>query len=378
MTNARSLYGKPWSEREYIIVLHHYLLHRDEPKHTNAPFVKEVVAMRMENYTSIDPEMSEARAGLTNINRLGKRLFNKWVSAPESLRDCADLLMREAKGKRQGDLFDPSPVQIPKVFGHYEIADLIGEGGFGVVYSCIEIETNKLFALKIVRADKLFDSEALSRFRREIKILKTIDHPNVVKIREDNLDSERNLPAFVMKLATCSLAEYIQNKRVESGRGNFPILDRPEAVHIVQSVLDGLNALHRNEPPVLHRDVNPSNILLADDEWVLADFGLAKFASAAPATSTFFTTTRHGVGTQNYAAPEQYFNFTETGFATDVFSIGMLMWELFTDLGPPMDRRDLGLGEKMNAVVDKATHRDANLRYQSMREMREAFLSALE
>ena len=102
MPKPSDIYGKPWSEREYIIVLHNYMLHRDEPRHHLRDYVKDIanmlgrsvgsVVMRMENYASLDPKETQRRKGLVNISALGRKVFSDWFQREEALRDCAEVL----------------------------------------------------------------------------------------------------------------------------------------------------------------------------------------------------------------------------------------------------------------------------------------------
>src|ERR1700722_14788942 len=124
MSKPSEIYGKPWSEREYIIVLHHYILHSDEPRHHLRDYVKMVahllgrtpasIVMRMENYASLDPEEKRHRKGLVNITPLGQKVFDEWFTNPDSLQACAEVLIRDAHASEQPSLFDPEPVKLPR------------------------------------------------------------------------------------------------------------------------------------------------------------------------------------------------------------------------------------------------------------------------
>lgn len=389
MATAGELYGRPWSEREFIIVLHYYFEHRNEPRHAGCRYVEELsevlgrtsgaILMRMENYASIDPDLRGARVGLININALGRRVFNEWCMKTDALRDCARAFIRDSKATNLPTLFDPHPVRVPKAFGKYELVDKIGEGAAGIVFSCINTNDNCPFAIKIIRTEGIYDPNVFHRFLREIHALKAVSHPNVINLYEDNLESERNFPAFVMDLAAHSLTGYAEE--IYRGQDTLlrPVVPCQEAMCIIRSVLDAAEALHSNSPRLIHRDINPNNVLqLPDGRWALADFGLAKFLSTAPVSTSFRTTTERGWGTTWYAAPEQYNNFSTTDERSDIYSVGMLMWELFSSCGPPPSERDSGLDDAMEAVFRKATARDPSQRYATIRELREDLLDAAE
>ena len=387
MTTPEHLYGRPWSEPEFLIVLHYYLKHHDEPKHEGTQFVNDLsrilgrtvssVLMRMENYASIDPTVQETRVGLIHITDFGRRLFEKWRNQPESLELTAGVLIRQAEQKDVPDLFNPSPIKIPKAFGRYELVDQLGEGTSGLVFSCIDTESKKAFAIKIIHSHIVQDAEIFHRFLREIHALKAVSHPNVIALHQDNLDSERNFPAFVMDLATHSLTGYLEEARHSQIERKRPILHFTESQTIIHAAMDAVEALHQNVPKLIHRDINPNNLLrLPNGRWVLADFGLAKFLSTAPVSTSFQTTTHRGWGTMWYTAPEQYDDFMNSTERTDVYSLGMLIWELFTNAGPPPS--DLGLPEELAELYRKATARDPNQRHGSVDELRREFDKALK
>jgi len=318
--------------------------------------------------------MSGKRAGLSHINALGRRVFDHWYTRQDALAECAAAFSRDRQSQFVPSLFEPNRVQIPRAFEHYELVDQIGVGGCGTVFSCIEVETQQLFAIKIISTDKIHDQEAIHRFRREIKALKSRAHPNIIRLHEDNLDSERNFPAFVMDFASHSLTSFVEAVSREQSNRRRPLLSSSQASEIIAAIFEAVHALHTDSPRIMHRDINPNNILrLPNGSWVLADFGLAKFISSAPLMTSFHTTTQRGWGTQWYTAPEQYHNFRDVDERTDIYSLGILIWELFTEGNPPPDRDHLGLTEPIAAVYSKATHRDPSQRYQSVGHLRSAF-----
>jgi eukaryotic-like serine/threonine-protein kinase len=142
--------------------------------------------------------------------------------------------------------------------------------------------------------------------------------------------------------------------------------------------MDGVEALHNNTPPIIHRDIKPENLLkLSDGNWVLADFGLAKFAQPSSVSTSFATASGKAMGTSGYAAPEQFRDFRAVCHRADVYSLGVLLWELFSTAWGQIDRSDLELPQNLAAVVLKATDKKATNRHASVQELRRDYLSAI-
>ncbi len=111
---------------------------------------------------------------------------------------------------------------------------------------------------------------------------------------------------------------------------------------------------------------------------MLADFGLAKFLSTAPISTSFRTSTGPGPGTQWFTAPEQYRRFLDADERADIYSLGVLIWELYSAFTPPLDRHDTGLSRRLQPMVLKATERNPADRFASVTELRAAFCDAVE
>ena len=384
MSKPGEIYGRYWSEAEYIIVLHLYLKNRDRPRHHLCDWVIDMaqllgrtpgaVVMRMENYASLDPEENKSRKGLVNITEFGARIFREWAQKRGALNDCAEVLIREMEASRRPSLLEPEPVRLPKAFGKYELLDPLGEGAFGSVFSCMSTETSQVYAIKIIKTRSAGSEadEILGRCRREIRALKTVSHPNIIRIFEDNLDEQRDFPGFVMDLADVSLAGHLDRCAKAAGTSRVrPAIPAGEAVRILRGILDAVSAMHEHRPSLIHRDINPNNVLrMPTGTWVLADFSLAKFLQST-SFSTTFATTHQGWGTAYYTAPEQWKDFSYSDERADVFSLGVLTWELLSEAWPPFDRAHLALPERIAQVVLKATERDREQRQKTVRALRQ-------
>ena len=255
-------------------------------------------------------------------------------------------------------------------FLKYTIKRKISTGSFGTVYEILNEEDNKIYALK-----ELTNMDAVSkqRFEREVKILSELDHPNIIKIFYWNVvgDPPKFAPYYIMEyLGGNSLKEYMSEKFNSDDRYYF---DLRWAINTI--ILPICNALaHVHSSNIYHRDLKPSNIIFTDDKKStvkIADWGLVKieepFAkdlenSAAPISSagtTSMTTTTTSTdidrrsleltavlsegnigGTPDYCSPEQWFatvnnNDKLIDGRTDIFSLGIIFYELLTRRRPP-------------------------------------------
>ncbi len=388
MAELRTLYGRPWSDREYLLVLDAYFANRDRPRHVGMDYVKDLanlmgrtpaaIVMRMENFASLDTAGQGDRSGLGNVGERCRQLFAKWNGNSGNLHEVAAAFRDDARTASVPSLFEPEPVRLPKAFGRYELLDELGQGGFGVVYSCIDTQEQTPRAIKILRADRAGGDEIIHRFRREIRALRQVQSRHVISVFDDNLDGERHYPAFVMELAETSLAKHLRTRDATATERTRPVLSAVESARILRDVLLGVAAMHSSNTVVIHRDINPNNILkTSDGRWLLADFGLAKFAPTATVTTQFSTLTGQGWGTEPYAAPEQWIDFSRTNERTDIYALGVLIWELFSNAWPPLDRMASGLPDGLRDVFLRATAREPHQRFESVGEMSSAIESAL-
>ena len=390
MPSPGEIYGVRWSEKEYLIVLDHYLRHRREVEGPDTPAIEQLsnilgrtshsILYRLQNFASVDPEETDPKKkSRLHLSQEGRRLFKEWSKKAEALREVAAAFLRDEKGKMKPDLFNPTPRHIPVTFENYEMLDEIGHGGFGIVFSCLHIVSGEAFALKVIDGAKLKEQDCVHRFLREIRALKSIIHPNVIRIFADNLDREREFPGFVMELAVTDLAKCIAERRmVKRDKGRAAPLDPLEAQKVMRSMFDAVSALHESPTPMLHRDINPTNILrLEDGRWVLADFSLAKFLPPTSASSSYLTSSGVGMGTAHYAAPEQYSDMANTDCRADVYSLGWVLRELFTTGDPYYPRPDVsGLPQALDAVFQKAISHEKSARFDNVRDLQVAFEKA--
>jgi serine/threonine protein kinase len=196
--------------------------------------------------------------------------------------------------------------------GAFTCDRLLGQGGFAWVYA-VRRDDGKSLALKVLKPRYANDPAFESRFRKESAFAAELRHPNIVQIEEVGVD--QGLPYFAMELHPGSLRSRLEQS---------PVLDEAEVVQIAEGVAQALAFAH--ERNVVHRDIKPDNILLAEDgRPVLADFGIARAVSGYVAATGFMMT----IGTPAYVSPEQAQGRTLDG-RSDLYSLGITMYRMVT------------------------------------------------
>lgn len=208
--------------------------------------------------------------------------------------------------------------------GSYEILSLLGAGGMGEVYRARDSKLCRSVAIKVLPSDVARDPEKLDRFRREAKVLASLNHPNIASIYGFE-DSDK--PGLVMELVEGpTLASRI-------AAGHLPI---EEALNIAKAVCEALEYAH--EHGIVHRDVKPANIKISDDGTVkLLDFGLAKALESVSlntdisSSPTFTQITQAGLilGTAGYMSPEQA-KGRQIDRRSDIWAFGCVLFEMLT------------------------------------------------
>ncbi|MGA1985286.1 MAG: protein kinase, partial [Candidatus Sulfotelmatobacter sp.] len=201
-----------------------------------------------------------------------------------------------------------------KRIGKYEVIDLLGRGGMGLVYRAFDRQLNREVAIKTVTEGFTGDQEMLQRFYREAAKTGALKHPNIVIVYD--LGEQDGFPYIVM--------EYLSgdplDKLIRSGQS----LALAFKLKIIEQVCYALGYAHRND--VIHRDVKPANVIVQSDGIVkLLDFGIARQEK----TDGHLTRTGHVIGTIQYMAPERLRNEPFDG-RSDIFSVGVMLFELLT------------------------------------------------
>ena len=302
-------------------------------------------------------------------------------AAPTVVRDC--LALAETM-PADSDAEPQEAERVGCVLGaRYEIESLLGRGGMGSVFAARELATGERVALKILRDYARFDPQILDRFLQESLASALIQHPNVVRALGAFHDDVEG-PVLVLELLHGeNLAEHIERC------GALPV-DR--ALQIALQIAEGISAAHARG--VIHRDLKPANVFLqagqaARDVRVrVLDFGVSLLREFGQVPSNAVL-----LGTLSYMAPEQLQSAKTADERTDVYSLGMTLYEmlagktpfqetsasellheiLFSPV-PQLSEHCPALGRAVAEVVGRAVQRDPAMRYQSMQEFRAALL----
>jgi len=205
-----------------------------------------------------------------------------------------------------------------KTIGPYYIYNEIGHGAMGTVYQGYDNKTKKPIAVKMIGTGLHSNPGALARFQRECEFLKKLRHPNIVRLYATG--SYQKTPFYVMEFIA---GETLQD--VLARRGRFPWED---VVDLGKQVCSALQ--HAHHQGIIHRDLKPSNIMLTPEGQIkLTDFGIAKGFEGTQLTST-----NHSVGTAAYMSPEQCRGEKTITHKSDLYSLGVVFYELLTARRP--------------------------------------------
>ncbi len=273
---------------------------------------------------------------------------------------------------------EPTPDRAPRapdagtgevLSGRYRLEEQLGAGATAAVWRATDLDLGRTVAVKVLRQGDV-DAELRARFEREAAILGQLDHPNLVRVLAAGTDGDRSY-TVVEHIAGRSLHEALE-------RGGFEV---DEALDIALQVSRGLARCH--EAGVLHRDIKPGNVMLADDGTAkLVDFGIAR-------SSTLTTLTQGAtvLGTASYLSPEQA-QALPLDARSDVYSLGCLLYELLTGRPPfqapspvavaykhvheepePPSTHDPAIPAELEAVILCALAKDPEARYPGAAEL---------
>jgi serine/threonine protein kinase len=227
---------------------------------------------------------------------------------------------------------------VPLLAGRYHVLDKLGQGGMGAVFHARDAKLDRHVAIKILPAGSVHDADAVARFRREARALARLSHSGIIQAHDSGEDGDRHF--LVMEfVAGHSLARELADKgRVAPTRAADYAHQAALALH------------HAHQHGLVHRDVKPSNLLVTPDGRVkLLDLGLARFLQDQLGDATV-TREGTGMGTPDYAAPEQFRDAHHADPRADVYSLGCTLYHLIAG-GVPFPGSSLS--EKVKAHETK-------------------------
>ena len=247
--------------------------------------------------------------------------------------------------------------------GKYKILNKIGQGGMSIVYLAMNERANKQWAIKEVRKDGVKDYEVVKQgLIAETDILKRLNHPNLPSII-DVIDRE---DTFLIVM------DYIEGRTLDYWLKKEGAQPQERVVEWARQICDVLAYLHSRKPPIIYRDLKPANVMLKPDGQIeIIDFGTAREFKETSIEDTSC------LGTQGYAAPEQYGGHGQTDARTDIYTLGATMYHLLTGHNPslppyemyPIRQWNPSLSSGLEQIVIKCTQRNPADRYQSCAEL---------
>lgn len=260
----------------------------------------------------------------------------------------------------------PAPPEIADLQPHFPqlaFRELIGRGGMGAVYQAQQLGLDRDVAVKILPPEMSRSADFAQRFTREAQALARLNHPHIVSIHD--VGRAGDYYYFVM--------EFVEGvnlrQAIHSGA-----LSPAQSLAIVTQICDALQYAH--DEGVVHRDIKPENILLDKRGRVkIADFGLAKLLGQEPATDAI-TAHQQVMGTPRYMAPEQMQGLHAADHRADIYSLGVVFYELLTG-EPPIGRfsppsQKVQVDMRIDEVVLRTLEREPDLRYQRASDVKTA------
>lgn len=266
----------------------------------------------------------------------------------------------------------PSPEEIASCFPQLEIKECLGRGGMGIVYKARQTQLDRFVALKILSPELVTDPRFADRFQREARALARLNHPNIVTIHDFGRAGDYYF-LLMEYVDGATLRQVLQDGRMNPS----------EALAIVPSICEAMQYAHSQG--IVHRDIKPENLLMDRQGRVkIADFGIARMLaptpeeveSAPPAetptVASDLLTQECILGTPRYMAPEQAQHPTQVDHRADIYSLGVVLYEMLTGelpatpLDPPSHKVQVDV--RLDEVVLRALQLQPEMRYATAKD----------
>jgi serine/threonine protein kinase len=263
---------------------------------------------------------------------------------------------------------------------NYTIKQSIGQGGMATVYLAEDIKFQTNVAIKVLNKEYVHNDNIRKRFIAEARNMYKMSHPNIIKVTD--LIDDGDTVAFVM--------EYIEGETLKEYLDRKGKLSDAEIKNLFSQMLEAVGYVH--EQNLVHRDIKPSNFMINQKGQVkLLDFGIAKTTNV---TSSEYTQTGTGIqmGTPLYMSPEQVKSSKEVGASSDIYSLGVVLWQMVMGK-KPYDSNTLSSPEiqvsilkeplpitntNLDSIIQKATAKEVLNRYENCLEMKKALSKVSE
>lgn len=334
-----------------------------------------------------DSTVNRLRDELETIATELKRPFQPvaFESEPDCVRAvelAANLAPTTPPQPKSSSVVDANSSELGDI-GQYKLLKLLGQGGMGAVYKALHPQLEKVVAVKVLRASRI-KREMVDRFKREMKALGKLDHPNLIRALDAGEADGTHF--LVMEFVTG-----IDLSALLAERGKLPC---PEACELIIQAATGLHAAHSRR--MIHRDIKPANLMLAEQEFgppivKVLDLGLALLSESQTPTAGELTSDGQIMGTIDYMPPEQAQNSHLVDERADVYSLGATLYALLsggsifhgrphttlmqklmalaTEPIPSLLERRPDVPQSLVAVVHRMVARDPNQRFASMAEV---------
>lgn len=249
----------------------------------------------------------------------------------------------------------------------YELVEEIGHGGMATVYRGIQLSLSRPVAIKVLFEQFTLNSEVFKRFEQESMIIARLNNPNIINVIDRGITSE-NTPFFVMDLVRGVDLKHLMKRNQ---------LDYKKKIDIATQICSALAYAHRNG--VVHRDIKPANVIIDEEGTArVLDFGIAMFNDEHSVDNSR-TQTGTIMGSLAYMSPEQRVSSDKVTMLSDLYSLGVLLYELFSGRRPGGNYQlpsemDSNLPQKLDAIIERCIEKDPGNRPTSAEEVKTQLL----